>query len=156
MKNMINKLGTDVKKVYSEMLIVILAFLSPIIPLLLVVGAFIFADTIMGIWRTKKLHGWAAVNSKDASQMLSKSVLYCSAVILLFILEKYIVGDILIYFISVPFFLTKVIATTCCLIEMKSIDENYKEAFGYSLWDRFKDILRRAKETKNDIKDLVE
>jgi hypothetical protein len=156
MKSMVLKLTHNLKKACNEILVVVLAFLGPIIPLLLVVGAFIFADTVMGIWRAKKQGGWKAVNSKEASQILSKSVLYSSAVILIFILEKFIIGDILVYLITVPFFLTKVIATTCCVIEMKSIDENYTKMFGYSLWSRFKDILRRAKETKDEIKEIVD
>ena len=150
------KLTDEVKKVYHEILVVILAFLSPIIPLLLTVGAFIFADTVMGIAKAKHKGGWASVNSRTASQFISKSVLYCSAVILFFIMEKYIIGDILIYLISVPFFLTKVVATTLCVIELKSIDENYTEIWGYSMWSRFKDILRRAKETKDEIANIAQ
>lgn len=154
--NMVLKIRNEIKSLYNEIFVVIAAFLAPIIPLILTVGVFIAADTVMGIFKAKRKGGWSAVNSKDASQIISKMFLYEGAVILFFILEKFILCDIIIYLISVPFFLTKVVATTLCIIELKSIDENYKEIYGYSIWGRFKDILRRAKETKTEIKELVD
>ena len=152
MKNFLNKL----KEIPNELFFVFTAFITPIAPLLLTVGAFIGFDTLTGIMKAYKKGGWKAINSKDASQFISKSVLYVSAVILFYTLETFIVGDFLVLLISVKYFLTKVIATTLCIIELKSIDENYTDMYGYSIWSRFKDILRRAKETKEEIKELVE
>jgi len=128
---------------------IIASFLLPIKMLLLTVGAFIAADTVIGIYRAKKKK--EKVTSRKLSNLVSKMVLYQSAVILFFCLEKFILGDFIHLFVDIELFLTKIVAATLCLIEIKSIDESYFILNGYSLFDKFKAILKRAKSTKDEI-----
>lgn len=138
----------------SVMVAIIIAFLMPIVPLILVVGVFIFTDTIIGIWRAKRMQ--QAITSKRLSNIVSKMVLYQAAIILFFILEKYILGDIVGFFISIPWFITKLIACTLCSIELKSIDESVQMVTQISVWARFKLMLKRTSEMKNEIEDVIE
>lgn len=136
----------------NKVLIVLGAFLLPVKPLLILVGICIFLDTIFGVWKCKKTG--VKINSKGLSAIISKMVLYQSAVILFFALEKYILGDFVMIFTSIPLFLTKVIATLLVGIEITSISENIEEATGQGIWTRIKILLGRVKIVTSDIKEL--
>lgn len=138
---------------FDKILIVLSAFLMPIKPLIILVGLMIFLDTIFGIWKCKKKG--TKVTSKGLSSIVSKMVLYQSSVILFFALEKWLVGDFILLFTSIPLFLTKIIATLLVGIEITSISENVEEATGVSIWQRIKIMLGRAKEIKNDVNDIL-
>ena len=66
------------------------------------------------------------ITSKALSAIVSKMVLYQSAVILVFILEKYLLINFFTSIFGVELFLTKIVATTLCGIELMSINESYK------------------------------
>jgi hypothetical protein len=136
----------------NKLLIVLGAFLLPIKPLLILVGLCIFLDTIFGVWKCKKTG--VEVNSKGLSAIISKMVLYQSAIILFFALETYILGDFVMLFTAIHLFLTKVIATLLIGIEITSISENIKAVTGKGLWGRVKALLSRAKAVTSDIKEL--
>jgi hypothetical protein len=137
----------------NKLLIVLGAFLLPIKPLLILVGLCIFLDTIFGVWKCKKTG--VEVNSKGLSAIISKMVLYQSAIILFFALEKYILGDFVMLFTSIHLFITKIIAILLIGIEVTSISENIKAVTGRGLWGRIRALLGRAKAIKSDIKEIT-
>jgi multisubunit Na+/H+ antiporter MnhG subunit len=141
------------KVTIDKVLIVLSAFLLPIKPLIVLVGVCICLDTIFGVWKAKKIG--EKITSKGLSSIVSKMVLYQSSVILFFALEKFLVGDFILLFTSIPLFLTKVIATLLIGIELTSISENIEEATGVSIWQRIKIMLGRVKEIKNDVNDVI-
>lgn len=141
------------KITFDKILIILSAFLMPIKPLIILVGLMIFLDTIFGVWKCKKKG--VKVTSKGLSSIVSKMVLYQSSVILFFALEKWIVGDFILVFTSIPLFLTKLIATLLVGIEITSISENIEEATGLSIWQRIKVMLGRVKEIKDDVNDVL-
>lgn len=151
--NSISQIYRNLKIEVSALISIIVAFLMPIIPLIIVVGLFIIADTFIGLWRSVKKD--QKITSKRLSNIVSKMVLYQSAIILFFIMEKYILVDMVGYFIKIPWFITKVMACVLCSIELKSIDESVQEVLGVSIWDRFKLLLKRTTEVKEDIKDSI-
>jgi len=132
---------------------IVMAFLVPIIPLLLIVGGAILLDTIFGIIKAKKLGD--PVTSRKMSKIVSKMVLYESAVVLFFCIEKFVLGDIIGLFTSIPLILTKLVVTTLLFIEGTSINENYQAISGVSIWGKFKSLLSRGKELKKDFKELT-
>lgn len=136
----------------KQLFVVIVTFLLPIKGIIVVVGLSILVDTVTGIIKSKKLN--EPITSRRMSNIVSKMVLYQSAVILFFCIEKYILGDIVSLFISTELIVTKLVAITLVSIELKSINENVKAYTGYSLWQRFKDLLIRAKEIKDDIEEV--
>lgn len=135
---------------------IFLAFVAPIHGLLIAVGFAIVLDTVMGILKAKKLNGWKSITSRKLSHIISKMVLYQSAVIMFFFIDVFIMSDFISMFSKIPFFLTKMIGALLCFIELKSIDENIKIITGKSLWDRFKEMLSRGKELKEEISELTE
>jgi len=143
-----------IKTQFCAILGIVSAFLLPIHGLIIAVGLTIFADTLIGIYKAKKLNGWKSVSSRKLSAIVSKMFLYQGALILFFVIDIFILGEFILIFIGIPFFLTKVLAATLCLIELKSIDENYKIISGKSIWQQFKNILIRSKELKQEISDL--
>lgn len=133
---------------------IIMAFLVPIIPLILIVGAAITLDTIFGIYRSYKLK--ESITSRKLSRLISKMVLYQSAIILFFCIEKYILNDFIVVFTAIPLILTKLVSVTLIFVEIQSINENWMSITGVSLWSKFKDLLNRGKEIKSKIKDITE
>lgn len=152
MKNEISIMLASVKASLLKVFAIFLAFILPIQPLIITVGLCIAADTIMGIWRSKKLK--QAITSRKLSNVISKMVLYQSALLLFFCIEKFILADFIGYFVNIPWFLTKIVACTLAFIELKSISESYTLISGYSLWSKFKEMIKRGKDLKGDIEDF--
>lgn len=140
------------KTKFKFLITLLSTFFLPITPMLITVGLFIFADTIIGLYRSFKRKD--KITSKKLSNIASKTLLYESTVLLMYLLEKFIIGDFVMAFVSIPFFCTKLLAATLCLIELKSIDESIEIIKGYSIWDKFKQILKRAKSIKEELAEL--
>lgn len=153
MKEQFFILMSTLKASLSKVFLIILAFLVPIKPLILTVGICIAADTIIGIWRAKKMK--EKITSRKLSNIISKMLLYQGAVILFFMIETWILGDIIGLFTKIPLLLTKLVACTLVYIELKSVDESYEIIHGYSIWDKFKEMLKRSKSIKNDINNFT-
>lgn len=151
--NQITQLYHNIKLAVSTMVAIIISFLMPIVPLLLIVGGLIFLDTCVGLWRAYKTS--ETITSKKLSNIISKTVLYQTSIITFFLIEKYIVGDMVIHFISIELFLTKVLACTLCSIELKSMDESYQLVTNVSIWDRFKLLLKRTSEVKKGVENII-
>ena len=141
------------KVTLDKILITLSAFLMPIKPLMILVGLMIILDTIFGIWKCKKQG--TEITSKGLSSIVSKMVLYEAAVILIFALEKFMLGEFVLLFTAIPLFLTKVVATLLVGIELTSMSENFKGATGISIWQKIKVMLGRAKDIKNDVNDIL-
>ena len=136
----------------TKILLALTAFLAPIQGILITVGVLIVADTIIGIWKAKKLK--EKVTSRKLSQIISKMFLYEGTIILFFMIDKYILGDILQQFFAVEYLLTKVVALVLASIEVFSCDENYRAVNKYGLWHAFKRLVGRAKDIKGELKDF--
>ena len=50
------------------------------------------------------------------------------------------------------YLLTKFITLSLCFVEAKSIDENIKAIFGFSIWTNLKEVLTRTQELKKTTK----
>ena len=141
--------------IQSELLTLIsicFAFFLPISGILLMIGVLIVVDTITGIWKAKKLG--EKITSRKLSSIISKLALYEVTVIMFFLIDKFILNDILLTFFSVPFMLTKIVALVLSSIEVMSINENYKIVKGIDLWQSMKLLFARAKEVKEDLNKL--
>lgn len=123
-----------------------LAVLSPVKPMIYVALLAIILDTCFGIWRSVKKGGWKAIKSRRLSHVLSKSLLYCGAILFVFLLEKYIAADLLAHFIAVDLVMTKIVAFFCVAVEVKSINEKYEEVTGTNLLKSLRHFVTRAKE----------
>jgi hypothetical protein len=131
---------------------ILAAFFAPIIPLVLIIFGAIMLDTVFGIIKAKKL---GIYTSRGFGQIARKICLYGGAIVISFLAEKYIVGDIVGIFCKIPFIGTKVISAILLIVEGVSINENWEAISGVNLWKKAKLILTRTKELKKEIEDLV-
>lgn len=95
-------------------LLVLSALLAPVKPLLISCGALIVADMVTGMVAASKRK--EKINSADMRRSVSKMVVYQVAILSAFILEKYMLHDIL------P--VSKVVSGVIGMVEFKSILEN--------------------------------
>jgi len=118
------------------------------------IGVLIIIDTFTGIWKAKKLG--EKITSRKLSSIISKLALYELTVIMFFLIDKFILNDIILTFFSVPFMLTKVVALVLASIEVMSINENYKviSTKNLDLWQSAKALFARAKDIKEDLNKL--
>ena len=81
-------------------------------------------------------------------------VLYQACIILIFSLDKLLLGELISSFVTVQFFITKVVAMFLVTVELISIRENIKAATKVDIWEKFKGLLRRAKEEKDEFQNF--
>jgi hypothetical protein len=124
----------------------------PITGMVLAVGFSIFLDTITGIWKSRK--NGVPIRSRRLSAVISKMFLYQLTIILFFLIDYFILNDILKTIFTTELLLTKVLSLVLISIEVVSINENYKAVRGIDLWASLKKLLSRAKELKNDTDEI--
>ena len=149
MKIQLAILLSSIQKYIIQLLAVVGSFFLPISGILFLIGFAIFVDTLTGIWKAKKLG--VPITSRKLSAIVSKLFLYEVAVIGFYLIDKFILNDIILTFFSVPLMLTKILSLVLCSIEVISISENYKAVKGIDIWSAFKNLLQRSKEIKKDI-----
>ena len=140
---------TSIKQSMFQLLAVIGAFFLPISGILFLIGFAIVIDTLTGIWKSKKLK--IKITSRKLSAIVSKFFLYEVAVIGFYLIDYWILNDIIMKFFSIPLMLTKILSLVLVSIECISISENYEAVRGINIWSSFKQLLQRSKEIKNDI-----
>jgi hypothetical protein len=128
-----------------------LSILSPVMPMIYIAFFVILVDTGFGIWRSVKKGGWKAFRSRRLSHTLSKAFLYSGTILMVFLIEKYIAGDLIGHFISVDLVMTKMIAFFCVATEIKSINESYEDVTGKNMIKAVREFVTRAKEEAKDL-----
>ena len=148
MRAQLTILTTTLSNKWPIFLTMLGAFFMPIYGLMFLIGFAIFVDTVTGIWKAKKLK--QPITSRKLSRVISKMLLYEITVILFYLIDYFILNDIILTFFSVPLMLTKMLSLVLVSIEVVSINENYKAVKGIDLWISAKNLITRAKELKND------
>ena len=149
MKVQLAILISSIQKSSLQLLAVVSTFFLPITGILFLIGFAILVDTITGIWKAKKLG--IPITSRKLSAIISKLMLYEVAVILFYLIDRFILNDIILTFFSVPLMLTKILSLVLVSIEVISISENYKAVKGIDLWQAMKLLFARARDIKQDI-----
>ena len=149
MKLQLYILLANIRLSFTKLLAVVGAFFLPISGILFLVGFAIFIDTLTGIWKAKKLK--IPITSRKLSAVISKLFLYELAVIGFYLIDFWILNDIVKQFFSVELMLTKILSLVLVSIEVMSINENYFSIRQISIWQGMKSLFARAKEIKNDI-----
>lgn len=126
----------------------LIAFFLPIAGILVAVGGFIILDTIVGVWKAKRLK--EKVTSKKMSRIIQKMLVYQAVTLTFFLLDSFIVNDFILTFFSVQFALTKVIALILISIEVFSIDESFGQATGLGLFGHLTKLIGKVKNLKGE------
>ena len=140
-------------KTKSLFLVSMITVLAPIKPMVLMAIFTIILDMGFGIWRSVKKNGWASIRSRRLSNTISKSLLYSGAIVFIFLLEKFVISDILGHFIAIDLVLTKMFTFFCVVTELKSINESYESVTGKDVWKAFVIFAKRSKEQIEDLKE---
>jgi hypothetical protein len=149
MKLQLAILLSSIQKSSLQLLAVVSTFFLPITGILFLIGFAIVIDTITGVWKSKKLN--IPITSRKLSAIISKLMLYEVAVILFYLIDRFILNDIILVFFSIPLMLTKILALVLVSIETLSISENIKAVKGIDLWQAMKLLFARARDIKQDI-----
>ncbi|BAQ92791.1 hypothetical protein [uncultured Mediterranean phage uvMED] len=131
---------------------ILLAFFLPIQGILIGIGFAISLDTFTGIWNAVKND--ESITSRKLSRLISKTLLYESAIMLFYVMDYFLINELVNQLFSVPFLVTKCVALVLFSIEVISINENIKGITGEDIWDRAKNILSRIKEIKKDVDEI--
>lgn len=137
---------------WVKLIAMLWAFLMPISGLLFLVGFVIVLDTVTGIWKSYK--NKVKITSRGLSAIISKMLLYEVTVVLFYMIDTFILNNIILQFFSVELLLTKVLALILVSIEVMSINENYKAVKGLDLWQAMKNLFARAKEIKKEVNEI--
>jgi hypothetical protein len=124
----------------------------PISGLLFLVGFVIILDTITGIWKSYKNN--IKITSRGLSAIISKMLLYEITVVLFYMIDTFILNNIILKFFSVPLLLTKVLALILISIELMSINENVIAVKGLNIWQAMKNLFSRAKDIKKEVDEI--
>ena len=146
-----NNLWARITAASGKLLFAIWTFISPIQLTLLAVGMFIIADTVLGIWKAKKIG--QKITSKRMADVITKMLIYQLVVITFYCIDYAIIHDIMIEMVSVEFALTKAVALVLISIEFFSMDESFKAATGKGLIDRLTEVIKKYREVKGMKKD---
>lgn len=129
----------------------ILTILAPVGPLLTIALMSIGLDVCFGVWRSYKKREdqkdkfWDVVQSQRLYATAVKSATYAGAITFFYLVEKYIAGDIISHFISIELLLTKAVALFFVFIEVKSMNESYKDVTGKDILAAFKKFVTGLK-----------
>ena len=153
---------------FVRFLIIFMVFFSPIYWLLLLIGFSTFLDTVAGRWAAKKeakrlgIHKRLYVTSKKTRLgFTTKTLFYLSITMILFVFDKYLLNDLLLYFLPafpITYCITKFFGFALVAIEFDSVDEKYFRVYGVSIKDtiriklaNFRRLIISAKDTKDGL-----
>ena len=154
MKTQLSLLLISIQSKLLTLISICLAFFLPISGILLMIGVLIVIDTVTGIKKANKLK--EKITSRKLSAIISKLALYEMTVIMFFLIDRFILNDIILTFFSVAFMVTKIVALVLASVEVISINENIKviSTKNLDLWQSAKALFARAKEVKEDLNKL--
>jgi hypothetical protein len=154
MKAQLSLLILSIQSKLLTLISICLAFFLPISGILLMIGVLIVIDTVTGIKKANKLK--EKITSRKLSAIISKLALYEMTVIMFFLIDRFILNDIILTFFSVAFMLTKIVALVLASVEVISINENIKviSTRNLDLWQSAKALFARAKDIKEDLNKL--
>lgn len=153
MKNYFGGIALTMKEFIVYIATSLVMFFTPIGGILIAVAVAIALDTIFGV--SKAISKKEKLTSRRASHIISKFILYQSAVLLIYTMDKFLLGEFFKIWFSIEYFFTKVVAIIIIFIEMLSMKENFEEAFGVNIFDKLKEALKRTKEFKDDIQEIT-
>jgi hypothetical protein len=126
-----------------------MAFFAPIALIILAVGLAILTDTIVALALTKRKF----TSKRLRNGILSKTIAYEAAILLLFLVDYAMINDAVLTVFSVPFVVTKLAGLFLIGIEVSSIDEKIRDRYGddKGIISRFKKFISSIKKIKDSL-----
>jgi hypothetical protein len=133
--------------------IILVLFFAPIVPLLLLIGFAIVADTLFGVVASVK--NKKPILSSKLARILTKSLIYMSLILLAYGIDIVLVNVILTKYFSINLLFTKFSGILITSVEVYSIDEkirSFNDNRGIMFY--IKMLLSKAKQITGSIKDV--
>ena len=121
-----------------------MAFLTPLLPLALIITLFIVIDTFVGRWYAGQ-KGELITSRKTRIGFCRKAVMYFTVLICAYLIDWAIVNEITRNYIWFDWAFTKFFTAILIWIEYTSIDEKVKWIKGKGLTDRIVEFARSLK-----------
>ena len=135
-------IGVIFKEHLFTLVMFVSAFLTPVVPFIIVTILFIGLDTIMGVYKTSKEER----NSNRLKRgFIPKALLYTTLLLVGYTTDRIIVNPFVQPFLHKEYVGTIVLTCALILTEGRSIDENFKDKFGISIKDQFMTVLNLRK-----------
>ena len=128
----------------KNFLMIFTAFISPLLPLALIITLFIVIDTFVGRWYARQ-KGEIITSRKTRIGFCRKTLFYFLVLICVYLIDKFIVNEITRNYIWFDWAFTKFFASILIFIEYTSIDEKIKWIKGKGLTDRIVDFGKSLK-----------
>lgn len=138
---------------FKNLLISIFIFLTPVVPLLVLVGFSILADTIFGVYAARR--NGKEVTSRKLARVITKSILYSVSLLLFYGLDVLLINKFVLTYFPFEILLTKLTAFSLVLLELFSIDETIKSFNNNKgFWWFISQVIIKLKYVKKNILDL--
>jgi len=128
----------------KNFLMLFTAFISPLLPLALIITLFMIIDTFVGRWYARQ-NNELITSRKTRIGFCRKSLIYFLVLICVYLIDKFIVNEITKNYIWFDWAFTKFFASILIWIEYTSIDEKIKWIKGKGLTDRIVDFGKSLK-----------
>ena len=128
----------------KNFLMIFTAFISPLLPLALIITLFIVIDNFVGRWYARQT-GEIITSRKTRIGFCRKTLFYFLVLICVYLIDKFIVNEITRNYIWFDWAFTKFFASILIWIEYTSIDEKIKWIKGKGLTDRIVDFGKSLK-----------
>ena len=126
-------------------------FITPIKGLIIIAGAFVLLDTVLGIYTNVKLKGWKSFKSSKFFNVAVKSFFYMGTILLAYLIDHYIIEGT-IY--DITNLCSKVVTMLWVIIEAKSIDENSVKLGNKPVLEIIRGIITKLKGFKKDFNEI--
>jgi len=132
---------------------VFMAFISPLLPLALLVTFASVIDTFVGRWYATQKNE-VVTSRKTRVGLMRKLIIYFTALLFCYMVDNFMINEITRNYIWFDWAFTKFIASLLIWIEYTSIDEKIKWVKGKGITDRiieFGKSLKRLVKFKKDV-----
>jgi hypothetical protein len=128
----------------KQFLLVFLAFISPLLPLALLVTFASVIDTFVGRWYARQTNV-LVTSRKTRLGLMRKLIIYFTALVFSYLVDRFMINEITRNYIWFDFAFTKFVATLLIWIEYTSVDEKIKWVKGKGITDRIVEFGRALK-----------
>ena len=128
----------------KQYLLVFLAFISPLLPLALLVTFASVIDTFVGRWYARQTNV-LVTSRKTRLGLMRKLIIYFTALVFSYLVDRFMINEITRNYIWFDWAFTKFVATLLIWIEYTSVDEKIKWVKGKGITDRIVEFGRALK-----------
>jgi phage-related holin len=137
----------------KNFLLVFFTFVSPLLPLALLVSLFSVIDTFVGRWYARQI-GEQITSRKTRKGLTNKLSIYFLVLITTYLIDRTIVNEIMRNYLWFDFAFTKFFASLLIWVEYGSIDEKIKLVKGKGLTDKIVEFGKSLKKIVGFTKEI--